>query len=414
MTKIFFTIISFSLGSIINCRAQNNNQLNFYVENALRNSPLLKDYQNQVQSSVYDSLLIRASYKPHITANSYNLYAPVIKGIGYDKAITNGANFSTLAGVNKQLPNKKVLSAQFQNIQIQNQIISNTSAISEQDLKKMIIAQYITAYGDLQQLNFNREINDLLSKEETILKKLTQKNVYKEVDYLAFLVTLQQQSLFIKQLTIQFQNDYATLNYLSGITDTAFALLQEPGIILNPLPAVEQSVFFKKYKIDSLKLNNDKALIDAAYEPKINLFADGGYNSSLAYQAHKNFGTSFGVSASIPIYDGKQKKMQYSKISIAEKTRADYKDFFLRQYSQQIAQLMQQLAATDELITAINSQVKYSDALIVVNGKLLQAGELRVTDYVLAINNYLNAKNQLTQNTINRLQIINQVNYWNR
>lgn len=413
MTKSIFNIVSFVLLSI-HCYAQNNNQLDFYVENALRNSPLLRDYQNQIQSALYDSLLIRATYKPQVTGNSYNSYAPVIKGVGYDNAITNGANFSTLVGVNKQLPNKKVLNAQFQNIQIQNQILHNASAISEQDLKKTIIAQYITAYGDLQQLNFNREINTLLSKEETILKKLTEKNVYKEVDYLAFLVTLQQQSLFIKQLNIQYQNDYATLNYLSGITDTAFVILQDPGINLKQQPEITQSVFFKKYEIDSLKLNNDKALIDAAYQPAINLFADGGYNSSLAYQAYRNFGTSFGVSASIPIYDGKQRKLQYSKISIAEKTRANYKDFFSRQYSQQIAQLMQQLAATDELISAINNQLRYSDALVIADGKLLQAGELRVVDYVIAINNYLNAKNQLTQNMINRLQIINQVNYWNR
>src|SRR5450432_2581797 len=170
MKKTIFNIVSFILISMY-CGAQNNDQLNFYVENALRNSPLLKDYQNQVQSALYDSLLIRAVYKPQVMGSTSNSYAPVIKGIGYDAAITNGGNFSTLVGVNKQLPNKKVLNAQFQNIQIQNQIISNSSAISEQDLKKAIIAQYITAYGDLQQLNFNREINTLLSKEETILKK---------------------------------------------------------------------------------------------------------------------------------------------------------------------------------------------------------------------------------------------------
>jgi hypothetical protein len=34
-------------------------------------------------------------------------------------------------------------------------------------------------------------------------------------------------------------------------------------------------------------------------------------------------------------------------------------------------------------------------------------------DYVTAINNYLQAQNLLTQNNINRLKILNQVNYWN-
>lgn len=413
MVKCIYNIISFILIGL-NCHAQNNNHLNYYIENALRNSPLLKDYENQIQSATYDSLLIRANYKPQVSGTSYNMYAPVIKGVGYDAAITNGANFSTMVGVNKQLPNKKVLNAQFQNIQIQNQILHNEAAISEQDLKKTIIAQYITAYGDLQQLNFNMEVYALLSKAEIILKKLTEKNVYRQVDYLAFLVPLQQLNLFTKQLTIQYRNDFATLNYLSGVADTSFAELRDPEIQLKPLSSITQSVFYKKYEIDSLKLNNDLALVDAAYQPKVNLFADGGYSSSLAYQAYKNFGASFGISAIIPIYDGKQRKLQYSKISIAEKTRVNFKDFFSRQYNQQIAQLRQQLSATDQLIAEINEQVRYSRALIEADGKLMQTGDLHVTDFILAINNYLNAKNQLTQNTINRLQIINQVNYWIR
>ena len=385
-----------------------------YIDNGLRNSPLLKDYQNQAALNRYDSLLIRAASRPQVTGSTFNSYAPVIKGFGYDNAITNGGNFNALVGVNKSIPNKKLLAAQFDNLQLQSQERSNTSKITEQDLKRTIIAQYVTAYGDLQQLNFNKEVNALLVREEAILKKLTQNNVYKQSDYLAFLVTLQQQALLIKQAAIQYKNDYATLNYLSGITDTATVNLQDPGITLNPLPGTATSVFFRQFEIDSLKLINSKTLVDVSYKPKVNLFADAGYNSSLAYQAYKNFGTSFGISASVPIYDGKQKKLQYSKISIAEKTRKNYQSFFTTQYQQQIAQLTQQLNATEDLINDINGQLKYTQSLIDVNGKLLEAGEARITDYVLALNNYINAKNLITQNTIARLLIINQINYWNR
>ena len=106
--------------------------------------------------------------------------------------------------------------------------------------------------------------------------------------------------------------------------------------------------------------------------------------------------------------------MQYSKIAIAEKTRNNYKDFFITQYSQQMAQLKQQLKATDELIADIIKQLKYTESLITVNEKLLETGEVRITDYILALNNFINAKNLITQNAINRLQLINQINYWNR
>ena len=125
-------------------------------------------------------------------------------------------------------------------------------------------------------------------------------------------------------------------------------------------------------------------------------------------------GTSVGASIIIPIYDGRQKKMEVSKINITERNRNNYKDFFTRQYLQQIAMLTQQLHETESMISLIDAQLKYSKSLIEVNGKLLNAGEAKVTDYILALNNYVNAKNLITQNSISRLQIINQINYWTR
>lgn len=390
------------------------NQLEYYINAARENSPLLKDYQNQVEQTNYDSLLIKATLKPQIAGSSFNNYAPVIKGWGYDNAITNGANFITLVGVNKLLPNKKNLKSQFESLQLQKQSITNTSKISEQELKRTIITQYITVYGDQLQVSFNEETAALLTKGEAILKKLTEKNVYRQADYLAYLVTLQQQSLVIKQLTLQYKNDYATLNYLCGITDTATAYVQEPAITLNQLPELSSSIFLKQFEIDSLRNINNRSLIDIPYRPKFNLFADAGYNSSLAYKAYKNFGTSFGISAVVPIYDGKQRKLQYKKNDLAENSREQYRDFFKAQYSQQITQLRQQLSATEALLQDINIQLKYAQSLIEVNGKLLEAGEVKIADYILALNNYLTTKNLITQNNINRLQLINQINYWNR
>ena len=106
--------------------------------------------------------------------------------------------------------------------------------------------------------------------------------------------------------------------------------------------------------------------------------------------------------------------MQISKINIAERNRNNYKDFFTKQYTQQIAQLTQQLHATEEMISTIDAQLKYTQSLIDVNGKLLNSGEVRIADYILALNNYMNAKNLITQNRISRMQLINQINYWNR
>ena len=62
----------------------------------------------------------------------------------------------------------------------------------------------------------------------------------------------------------------------------------------------------------------------------------------------------------------------------------------------------------------INDQIKFLEALIEANGKLLETGDIKMTDYILALNNYITAKNLLVQNKISRYQIINQLNYWNK
>lgn len=388
--------------------------LDYFINRGLINSPLLKDYQGQLQILSLDSQIIRASLRPQVNGISNNSYAPVIGGWGYDEVITNGQQVSAMVGVSKSIISNKSLSTQIASLGIQSQSTTNAIKISEQDLKKLITDQYIITYGGQLQLDFSRHINDLLKKEDSLLKKLTQDNVYKQTDYLAFAVLLQQQLLNTSQLDIQYNFDFSTLNYLAGEVDTLAVRLKDPQLNAGAYRDFTNSVFYRQFILDSLKLANDKALIDLNYRPKINLSADAGYNSSLAYKAYRNFGTSIGVNVAIPIYDGRQRKMQYSKIDVQEKTRVVRKDFFTRQHDQQLLQLEQQLHSTDRLIDQINKQIAYTETLISANEKLLATGDIRLVDFVLALSNYFTAKNLITQNYISRLKIINQLNYWAR
>lgn len=408
-------VFIFSLCTAIafNAWAQKNN-LDYFINQALTNSPLLKDYRGQILSFSLDSQIIRAGLKPQVNGISNNSYAPIIHGWGYDEVITNGQQISGLIQASKSFLSNKTIASQVANLNIQSQSAANNIKISEQDLIKAITDQYIVTYGEQLQIAFNNEINSLLKKEDSLLKTLTQNNVYKQTDYLSFTVTLQQQLLNTSQLEIQYNFDYAGLNYLAGIVDTATAALQDPQLNSVTFGDYTNSIFYHQFVLDSLKLANDRLLIDLAYRPKINAFADAGYNSSLVYKPYKNFGTSVGLNVTVPIYDGRQKRLQYAKIDIQERTRQSKKDFFLQQRNQQILQLMQQLNATNKLIDQINKQIKYTETLIGVNEKLLATGDIRLTDFILTLNNYFNAKNLVTQNYISRLKIVSQLNYWGR
>ena len=393
--------------------AQNRN-LDYYISKAFTNSPLLNDLRNQVFSNRIDSQILIAANGIQVYGNGNSFYAPIFNGWGYDAAITNGGQLQALITASKNLISKKFLSFQFKNLQIVGDSLNVAAKISEQDLNKTIIAQYITTYGDQLQLDFNDQLINLLSKEEIILKKLTQKNVYKQVDYLSFLVTYQQQKLTRQQLEAQYRNDYATLNYLAGIFDTTTTSLTEPDLQVIRIFIPDSSIYFLKYKVDSFRLINNKSLVDLNYRPHVTAFADVGYQSSFMETPYKNFGRSFGVNFILPIYDGHQKKLQYSKIAIEERTRTRNREFFQNQYYQQVAQLQQQLSAIESLLPPINAQIKYIETLIEVNGRLLETGDIKMTDYVLALNNYITAKNLVVQNMIARYQIINQLNYWKK
>jgi outer membrane protein TolC len=392
--------------------AQNRN-LDYFITTSLNNNPQLYEYQNQILSNRIDSQLIVAGNRIQVSGIGNTYYSPVMNGFGYDEVITNGQQFLALVSASKQINNRKNLNIQFQNLQLQRDSLQVSSKITTQDIKKSIISQYILTYGDQMQIGITNEVIRLLSDEETILKKLTENNVYRQADYLSFLVTLQQQQLVRSQFIVQYKNDYASLNFLAGIIDTTTVSLAPPEITLERNVSYDNNPFFLKYKIDSMRLINQKSTVSVGYRPKVSLFADAGYQSSFTLTPYKNFGTNVGISLSIPIYDGHQKQLQYTRLDIEERTRQKKKDYFTTQLTQQIYQLQQQLFELEKLSGPINKQIEYLETLIGVNGKLLETGDIKITDYVLAINNYISSRNLVVQNMEVRYQIINQLNYWN-
>jgi len=154
-------------------------------------------------------------------------------------------------------------------------------------------------------------------------------------------------------------------------------------------------------------------LIDYAYRPKLNLFADAGFNSTFSNYTYKHFGASVGFSLTIPIYDGGRRQQEHNKLKINEQTRKYYQDFSRRQYRQQLDQLAQQLGETERLIDQARTIIKSMQILMEAYGKQMQTGDASITDYILSMNNYISAKHVITQHTNQKLHIINQINYWN-
>ena len=405
--KVFFILVLFSFKSF-----SQEKDLRFYMEKAQTNSPLLKDLSNQIKSNSIDSLLNKANYKPQILGNLNANYAPIINGYGYDSAITNGQSVAGLVGLNQKIIGKGIINSQAESFQLLKESLVLNKRIASKDVNKLITAQYITASGSAEQIGYNQKMAALLKDEATILKKLTQNSIYKQTDYLVFLTTIKQQEFQVLQLQQQYQNDLGMLNYLSGETDTTFVNLKKPDIALKTIQTDTKSVFVKQFEVDSLKIINQNKLIDNAYKPSLSLLGDAGYFSSLSYQASKNLGFSVGLGLSIPIYDGNQKSLQHQKNETALATNLAYKANFNKQYQQQLLMLHQKLKQAIEIENQLQTQLQIVDALIEANKKLLLTGDAQITDFVIAIGNVITINNTISQNKINTLQLINEINYW--
>jgi len=385
--------------------------LDFYIQKGLQNSPLLKEFNNQVLSGRIDSLLVLAGNDFQINQVSQAMYAPVAKKFGYDEAITDGGNYSAVISLEKSLFNQKTLNNQFKTIALLKQSVEADRKITIVELKKGITEQYLLAYADFLEIQFNQKTLDLLKNEQEILKSLANQGIYPQTDLMNLSLSVTTEEIAIRQSEIQYKNNLAVLNFICGINSSQAVVLEKPQFTIQNSFDVLSTPTMEKFRIDSLQNLNSRQLIDLNYRPKFSAFADAGFMAIRPENIPHNFGTSLGLNFSVPIYDGKQRKLQYDKTMLAEQSRQDYQTFYTSQYRQQILQLTEQLKLSDELITQIRKQLLQQENLIALYKIEIEKGLVRFLDFLSVVNSYTETQNTLTVSEMNRLQIINQLNY---
>ncbi len=407
MKKFWYALIS----ALVFIDIANAQSLDSFINSGLKNSPLLYDFNNQRISGKLDSLLLLATLKPQVNQLTQAAHFPSGSGWGYDDAITNGGNYSALLNVTQPVFTRKRIDRQLQTIELLNQTIKLNAKITVLDLKKSITAQYLTAYTDFTQYTFNQSVLQLLNEEQTTIKVLVDKGVYLVTDYMNLQILIKAQGIAISQSFIQLKNDMALLNLLCGITDQVDINLTKPELLVQNNLNPENSPVYAQFRLDSLKNMNSRQIIDLNYRPKITVYADGGINAITPANVPHNLGVSAGINFTVPIYDGKQRKLQYNKIDLAENTRIYYKHYYSSQYKIQFDQLNNQIIMTDHLLGEIKNQLTDQERLIELYRIELEKGIVRFLDFITVFNNYTATKITYLVTEMNRLQIINQMNY---
>jgi hypothetical protein len=409
MQRRFFLIILFS---VLTLTAYNQTHtLEFYLKEGLLNSPLLNDYRNQINSAVSDSLLIKAAKKPFVAAKSQFQYSPFYKNFGYEEVITDGGNYMAGIGVSQNLFNKKELDHRYKAINIQKQLVSISTGISTNELNKIITDQYLTSFSDLSDFQFNKSFLEIFIKENEIVKQFVINGVCKQTDYLSLIVETQTQEILVIQLKSQYRKDLMLLNQLCGLNDSAWYELIEPQLTIKGIPDITKAPSYIQYKIDSIRIENEKSAIDIKYKPKINWFADAGFLTTRPWNFYKHLGYSAGFSLNIPVYDGKQRELEKQKLAFDENSRKGYENNYRNQYFQQIRQLRDELNILNEMSVTMENQIKTSGQLVKALKEQLEAGIIQMTEYINAMKNFKTINRNINLINIRKLQTVNQMNF---
>jgi outer membrane protein TolC len=385
--------------------------LDYYLEEGLRNSPLLNEFRNKLSSAMTDSLLISASRKPLIEAKSNLQYSPAYSNFGYDEVITDGGNYMAVMGVSQNIFNKREINNKYEAVTLLKKSVSNASKISELELNNIITAQYLSAYSVYSDFYFNKTLLELIVKENEIVRQFMLNGVCKQTDYLSLIVATQSQEILVTQLKSQYRKDLMLLNQLCGLTDTSSYELTEPLLFIKGTSDVSKTPSYMQYQIDSVRIENEKMAIDIRYKPKVNWFADAGILTSKPETFYKNFGYSVGIGLSVPVYDGKQRGMEKQKLGFEENSRQAYANTYKNQYYSQIQQLKDELRSLNVLSAGLENQMKTSRQLIKALKDQLEAGIIQMTEYINALKNFRTTSRDLNMINIQKFQVINNMNF---
>ncbi len=386
--------------------------LDYFLEFGLRNSPLLNDLQNQLNTTSIDSLIIKADRKPKIEARSGLLYAPYNKNSGYDEVITDGGNYQAVGFVSQDIFTSKKADNKYQSVANLKTELGFDKKINEAEIRRSITSLYLDSWSVFSDLTFNRSFLTLMNEQDRINQGFVKAGIISRSEYLAALVETREQEIITDRLSNLYLKSIRVLNEVCGLTDSSYFELLAPGIALSGQDNPHDYLFLKQFYADSLKLENERDALNLKYKPSVNWFADAGILTSNPFNFYNHFGLSAGISLSVPIYDGHQKALEEKKLTISENTRSFYSSSYRKQYDQKYAGLEKELEGVREVRTKIESQLKTADELVKSLKSQLETGLVRMNDYLTALKNYRNISHNLSVADIEIYRIINEMNYF--
>lgn len=414
-----------------NGQEKDERSLQYYIRTAKENSPLIKDYRNQLAIQQAELKRLKALYThSRLELNGDYLFVPVISKdggrtafkwnaqdgtdyYGYDLGESSGHLHAGATWYHPLLGGKSYKTAREES-KIDEEMTNLHIRMEEHQLERSVTEQYLLCLLDKIQMDFSDSVASLLEKQIDIVQKLTANGMAKVSDLQLLRIELQANTEAHTASCYSYHTHLMDLNLLCGIDDKSDVSLAD--VCLNaPLssPIGRQSLFSEQFKLDSIKSAASLRSFNLQYKPRLDLFVNSGMQISNFSGWYRHFGWSAGLTFSWTLFDGGQKRWKERQMQLQQSSIQTYKDNAEYQRTMRLSQCLSELAGYDERKQSLHRQLAEYESILSGYQKEIQAGQVSVLDYITVLRNRIQAERDYLLLQTNRQLIITAYNYWN-
>lgn len=388
--------------------------LDWYVKQAEAHSPALAEQQNRADSLRLQRHIIRADLGlPSVSATGDYMYAPYSDQWGYDPAITDGGHYAALLNVDypvlaggRKKARKRIVKEGVKQVEDRAERLRHR-------LKKTVIDRFIQAYGDALRLQYLEKIDELLGKQQKVLRSLADKGVVKVSRFKQLEIERQGNRLALNEARSTYQRNLLQLNAQCGIADTSTAVELKKPVLMPDSARTRQSRFMDRFKLDSLQAANRQAAYELKYQPKVSLYGNTGLNAVQFTGIENRLGYSVGLQVSVPLFDGGRKSTTRQQTKLRQQTIEAYRQRFGTERQLNLQSLQKQIDRAGRQLGQIRRQIDQYEELLSDYRAELANGLISVTDYLSVLRSYEDSLQQQKMLKVRRWKLINEYNYWN-
>jgi len=403
--------------------------LNYFLEKARANSPLIQKNKNNIKILELDLQQTQRILKsPVLNLESNILFAPIITHTansnqlnlvsngsdsysGYDLGITNGGQYQAFLSLKQPLLGQSSLKVYSNRSEILEKQNNNSTSLTIHEIEQLVSYQYILCVKSKMQIKNEEQLRAQLNDQLNVMQKLVNSAVYKNTDLL--LLQIEKQNLEISNKA--FEDDYAgnlyDLNLLCGINDSSKVNIEESDLQMRP-ELSSQSGFLTSYKLDSLVIMADQSISELKYKPQLSLFANAGLNA-VYLPAFNRLGISAGLTFSWNLYDGNQRKLEREKSNVNINTLQFEKSHFISQQEINKNKIKSQINSLNNRTILIENQLKQYEKLYDAYQNELKQGLISVMDFKNLMKDITTKKQDFLLLKMEKQLLVNSYNYWN-